>query len=247
MMLFFLRDFYGFCIAAPLEGCPLCFANQNLASCADSISSDICSCKDFSIIGHSGGQGDFFLGLNGTSFIKCSKKINVGPTENNTTLKDIIMMQGKKIKRGQRDTRCDLIREAAVLYYLDNERVIKPLGFYDNGNAFLSIEACNIDLLEKVNLGGELDGKTVFAQLLEALKYIHQRNILHMDLKLDNIFLKGVDIVLADFGRAVSIGCDECLKFIQKILNGDGLNIILILLLEEEINLPQSQIYGLPV
>ena len=54
----------------------------------------------------------------------------------------------------------------------------------------------------------------LFKQLLEGLDYIHQRSVVHLDLKLDNIFVDGVlDLAsskswlkIGDFGLSEFVG-----------------------------------------
>lgn len=47
----------------------------------------------------------------------------------------------------------------------------------------------------------ELEAKSVFKQIIEALKYCHDKRILHRDIKLDNILLTIEGVVkICDFG-----------------------------------------------
>lgn len=58
------------------------------------------------------------------------------------------------------------------------------------------------------------DCKKVFHQAMAAIAYCHQNNVVHRDVKLDNILLsvdhegKVFDVKLADFGKAMFIDED---------------------------------------
>lgn len=48
-----------------------------------------------------------------------------------------------------------------------------------------------------------------FRQLCEAVKYLHERGVIHGDIKLENILINGPTIKLSDFGLAKQIGVDN--------------------------------------
>lgn len=60
------------------------------------------------------------------------------------------------------------------------------------------------DLLNYVRKRRKLNeeiGRYLFKQILEGLNYCHHKNVLHRDIKLDNILLDGRgDIKIGDFG-----------------------------------------------
>lgn len=54
-----------------------------------------------------------------------------------------------------------------------------------------------------------------FIQILEGLKYLHQKNVIHGDLKPQNLFVTGkdYDIRIGDFGISTSLGFEEGLAY----------------------------------
>lgn len=55
----------------------------------------------------------------------------------------------------------------------------------------------------------EKECQTIFKQLVEAVAYLHRANIVHRDLKLDNILIdEDKRIKLIDFGFSISAGAE---------------------------------------
>ena len=98
--------------------------------------------------------------------------------------------------------------EALKLVGLDSSNVIKVVEFFEENNTFYYVmeyvDGGNLD--EYISLKGSLSQKECISfalKIAEALKYIHQENILHLDLKPSNIMrTKDGSIVLIDFGLA---------------------------------------------
>ena len=82
--------------------------------------------------------------------------------------------------------------------------------FKDTGRVFLVLEFCpNGDLYKYLRRQGSLregEARDLTRQLLEGLSYLHDRSIVHRDLKLSNL-LVGVDgaLKIADFGLAARL------------------------------------------
>lgn len=79
------------------------------------------------------------------------------------------------------------------------------------------------DLFDEVNQKGRLDESTArlyFTQIVDAVKYLHSQDLVHRDLKLQNVVISDEnELKLIDFGFSQSINSDEC-------LNSEGLTVI---------------------
>jgi len=82
--------------------------------------------------------------------------------------------------------------------YEEREDIVLVMKLIKGGDLF--------DQIQKRNTFTEKDASNVIRQLLEAVKYLHEINIVHRDLKVDNILCdtKGQDlhVYVADFGLA---------------------------------------------
>ncbi|GES89186.1 kinase-like domain-containing protein [Rhizophagus clarus] len=126
------------------------------------------------------------------------------------------MIATKGIEDSER-LRNSILREVEILKYIDHPNIVKLLDTVETSTHYCLI-------LEYVS-GGELfdyvndhyedssedESKLVFIQLVNILEYLHENNIVHRDLKLENILIdsstNGPVIKLTDFGLA---------KFINK-------------------------------
>ena len=63
-----------------------------------------------------------------------------------------------------------------------------------------------MELLRERKTLTELEVRYYVAQLVDGIRHLHERNILHRDLKLANIFLgDGLSVKIADFGYAIRL------------------------------------------
>ena len=104
--------------------------------------------------------------------------------------KNIIKQEIKNLRR------CQSINVVQIYNYTIDDNCIE-----------ITMELCDKTLLEYSKEKGKLsldEIKNFFLQLNNALKFMHQNNIVHRDLKLENIFIKVEDneniIKLGDFG-----------------------------------------------
>ncbi|MBF2052267.1 MAG: SUMF1/EgtB/PvdO family nonheme iron enzyme [Candidatus Sericytochromatia bacterium] len=100
------------------------------------------------------------------------------------------------------------LREGQILAGLNHPHIVRVLDlFKENGTAYLVMEYLPGQTLKgwHEQQGGALAPAVVQqlgAQLVDALAALHTRGIYHLDLKPDNIVLKGQQPVLIDFGSA---------------------------------------------
>lgn len=105
------------------------------------------------------------------------------------------------------------LKEIRILKEIHSENVIKICDtFYDTQNAYIVYEYMNTDLrflIDNVKLSEPMI-KLIAYQILNGLKVIHEKGILHRDMKPENILInfKG-EVKLADFGMARNISTPE--------------------------------------
>ena len=95
----------------------------------------------------------------------------------------------------------------ALLGYGDSGEVVKPSGRHINNLVYLMMEYVPgrllFDLCQSMGAMGEHAGRFFVSQLLDALDYMHQKRVVHRDLKLENILVDDrLNLKIADFGFA---------------------------------------------
>lgn len=105
--------------------------------------------------------------------------------------------------------------EARTLVVLNNPHVVKVIDiFEENNTSYIVMEYVpGITLQQKVDNTGKMsvsDAVNCMGQLAEAVSYIHEKHILHRDIKPDNVMITPDNrIVLVDFGSAREFVHDE--------------------------------------
>ncbi|MES1902204.1 MAG: hypothetical protein MHPSP_000725 [Paramarteilia canceri] len=100
-------------------------------------------------------------------------------------------------------------REIEIQTHLRHENIIRMYGFFtDARRVYLLLEyAPNGELYSKLKEQGRFEehiSSNYMLQLLDAIAYCHKHNVLHRDLKLENILIgKDNKLKIADFGWAV--------------------------------------------
>ncbi|XP_051550763.1 testis-specific serine/threonine-protein kinase 6-like [Myxocyprinus asiaticus] len=109
-----------------------------------------------------------------------------------------------------------LPRELAILRQVKHEHIIQVFEFIEVGSRLLCIvmEAAEKDLLKKiheVNRISKDQSKTWFSQMVSAVDYLHKLDIVHRDLKCENILLTAKDQVkVTDFGFGRFADTSDC-------------------------------------
>lgn len=109
-------------------------------------------------------------------------------------------------------------REITIHKSVQHHNVVKFLESGEDGEVyFIMLELCNGNtLLNKVKKCQKLEESLVafyLKQVINAVIYLHEQNIIHRDLKLGNLFLTDDNVVkVGDFGLACEIG-DNKMQF----------------------------------
>ncbi|XP_019712116.1 striated muscle preferentially expressed protein kinase isoform X4 [Hippocampus comes] len=108
------------------------------------------------------------------------------------------------------------LREMELLSELDHERIIFFHDAFEKKNlVVLIMELCHEEMLERMcrrTTVTELEIRQIVQQLLEGLRYLHEKDIAHLDIKPENILMAvtGSDqIRICDFGNAIKLESSE--------------------------------------
>ena len=152
---------------------------------------------------------------------KIIEKIGVGSygqvylAENIFTKESIAM---KEIKKSTEDLLSDgeIMDEINILKNLDHPDIVRIMEFYNTEKSYFIInEYCpEGELFDQINKKfSETQIAVMFRQILSGLAYLHSNNIIHRDLKLENILIKEIEksmetnedlfiLKIIDFGTA---------------------------------------------
>uniref|UniRef100_A0A3B4VKY0 non-specific serine/threonine protein kinase n=1 Tax=Seriola dumerili TaxID=41447 RepID=A0A3B4VKY0_SERDU len=108
------------------------------------------------------------------------------------------------------------LREMELLSELDNERILYFHDAFEKKDVVVLItELCHEEFLERMakkTTVMELEIRCSVQQLLEGLRYLHQKNIAHLDIKPENILMASPgsnQIRICDFGNAIKLETSE--------------------------------------
>lgn len=108
------------------------------------------------------------------------------------------------------------LREMRLLSKLDHERILYFHDAFEKKNAVIIVtEKCHEELLDRFTRKTtvmESDVRFCIRQVLEGVDYLHHLNVIHLDVKPDNILMADVhsdQIRICDFGNALEVTPDE--------------------------------------
>nr|XP_057907999.1 striated muscle preferentially expressed protein kinase isoform X2 [Doryrhamphus excisus] len=108
------------------------------------------------------------------------------------------------------------LQEMELLSLLDHERIIYFNDAFEKKNVVVLItELCHEELLERMSRRTtvtELEIRRSVQQVLEGLRYLHEKDIAHLDIKPENILMAGASsdqIRICDFGNAIRLESSE--------------------------------------
>ena len=101
------------------------------------------------------------------------------------------------------------VRELAILKYLQGNPNIVDMKdiFVSNDNIYLVMPLAQGTVYDQIKSNVSYDVKNYAYQIICGLAYCHSKNIIHRDIKLDNILIFGDTLKIADFGLSRVAPC----------------------------------------
>ena len=113
------------------------------------------------------------------------------------------------------DERDDILAEVRMLSHLHHKNVMGLEDVFEDDDRYILVSECYsggelIDRIMERDFFSEREARETVRTLLQAIAYCHSRQVVHRDLKLQNVLLKSrradSDIVIVDFGFAKRLG-----------------------------------------
>ncbi|TKR69094.1 hypothetical protein L596_021292 [Steinernema carpocapsae] len=147
-----------------------------------------------------------FLGKGG--FARCYELVNEQTRQH---VAGKIVAKKALEKKSQRDK---MVQEIQIHQQMNHEHVVKMFGhFEDQLNIYIILEVCDnrslMELHKRRKYVCEEEARYFLGQIVDGVAYLHDRHIIHRDLKLGNLFLnKDMKVKIGDFGLATEVTYD---------------------------------------
>ncbi|XP_050538867.1 serine/threonine-protein kinase NIM1-like isoform X2 [Daktulosphaira vitifoliae] len=111
-----------------------------------------------------------------------------------------------------------LSREISVMESIHHQNIIRLFEVIETYTKYYLVmeHAAAGELFKKLITEGKMhesEAKTIFAQLVLAVQHLHDRSIVHRDIKAENVFLSSRGVAkLGDFGFSIKVSSDEKLE-----------------------------------
>lgn len=116
-----------------------------------------------------------------------------------------------KVMNGKIRPKEKIQSEISILAQMTHPNIVKLIRVFENEhNVYMCMELCKnqslIELMKNRKRITESETRSYISQLIEGIKYIHSKNIVHRDLKLGNLFLDDkMQLKIGDFGLSERI------------------------------------------
>ncbi|CBH15052.1 cdc2-related kinase 1, putative [Trypanosoma equiperdum] len=135
----------------------------------------------------------------------------------------IVAVKRIRLEKEEEGVPCTAIREISILKELRHENIVRLLDVcHSEKRLTLVFECMEMDLKKYMDhVGGDLDAGTIqefMRSLLSGVRFCHERNVLHRDLKPPNLLIsREKELKLADFGLGRAFGI-PVKKFTQEVV-----------------------------
>ena len=143
-------------------------------------------------------------------------------SRNNTASNEVRSIQSEQAKEYFPKGRKDYLREARILAMFTDEPGIASVRdfFEENNTVYIVMEYLDgvtlKDYLKQVGTISEQDTVQLLMPVLNSLKKVHEKKLIHRDISPDNIMIVGDTVKLLDFGAARDFADEKSLSVIQK-------------------------------
>ncbi|XP_015749217.1 PREDICTED: MAP kinase-interacting serine/threonine-protein kinase 2-like, partial [Acropora digitifera] len=154
--------------------------------------------------------GDYFL--ENKDYIVDKQVLGKG---SNGQVYPVYLLSDKNKKLVVKETTYRIRKEEGEVYKLlgDHEHIVKHLGGTFRGNdgqALIFMELCDDSLYNYMENTVKrrlsvAEAMFCWLQIREAVEYLHNRGIIHKDIKAKNVLMKGRRVLLADFDTAIRL------------------------------------------